>query len=49
MLNVNDKMDYTEDTEISDSFGEDTQNLFEFYNSNYNVNYFGAGRVDDEF
>ena len=49
MLNVNDKMDYKEDQEINDSFVEETQNLFEFYNSNFNVNYFGAGRLSDEF
>ena len=39
MLNLNEKMDYMEEGEKNDNFEEETQNQFEFYNSNYNVNF----------
>jgi len=48
MLNLNEKMDYMEESEKKDNFAEEAENQFEFYNSNYNVNFFGAGReVED--
>ena len=49
MLNVNEKMDYTEEVERDDNFGDETQIPFEFYNPNYNVNYFGLGRTVEEW
>jgi hypothetical protein len=49
MLNINEKMDSMEVVEESHNFSEETQNQFEFYNPNYNVNYFGAGREIEDF
>lgn len=49
MSNRNEKMDCMESIEVSDNFSEETQNQFEFYNPNYNVNYFGAGREIEDF
>jgi hypothetical protein len=43
MLNINEKMDYVEEVEVKENFGEDTKDQYEFYNSNYSVNFFGAG------
>ena len=49
MLNVNEKMDYTEEVERNDNFREEVQLQFEAYNSNYSVNYFGLGRTAQEW
>jgi len=44
MLNINEKMDYVDETQKSEKFEEDTQNQYEVYNANLNVNFFGVGR-----
>lgn len=48
MLNVNEIVDYMEDTEIIDNSLEETQTQFELYNSNCNVNFFGVGRGSED-
>ncbi|MGH4117542.1 hypothetical protein [Clostridium sp.] len=47
MLNINEKVEYKE--EVEENFGEDTNNQYEFYNSNYSVNFFGAGPGTEDF
>ena len=37
-------MDYGEEAEKVNNFKEVTENQFEQYNLNFNVNFFGAGR-----
>lgn len=49
MLNINEEMDYMEDTEKCDILEEDIQDQFQFYNANYNVNFFGLGRGSEEW
>ncbi|WP_291632835.1 hypothetical protein [Clostridium sp.] len=44
MLNLNEKVNYLEETERNDNFEAETENQVEFYNPNYAVNYFGLGR-----
>ena len=39
MLNVNEEMDYMENSEKNYNHEEDTQNQIEFYNEHYNVNF----------
>ncbi|MCJ7688672.1 MAG: hypothetical protein MUO60_05055 [Clostridiaceae bacterium] len=43
MLNINEKVDYVEEVEKMENFGVDTKDEYEFYNSSYSVNFFGAG------
>lgn len=48
MLNSNEKMECMEEVDRKENFEEELQTQYEFYNSNYNVNYFGLGReVED--
>jgi hypothetical protein len=49
MLNINEKMDNNEEVETKDYFGEDAKNQYEYNNSNYNVNFFGAGRSTEDW
>ncbi|WP_291632836.1 hypothetical protein [Clostridium sp.] len=49
MLNLNEKVDYLEETERNDNFETEKQNQVEFYNPNYTVNYFGAGREYEDW
>jgi hypothetical protein len=49
MLNINEKMDYNEEIDTKDNFGDDAKNQYEYYNSNYNVNFFGAGPVTEDW
>lgn len=48
MLNMNEKSDYVNEAEKGESFEEASQNQFEFYDSNYNVNFFGVGNKEIE-
>jgi len=48
MLNKNKEMDYMEDVEKSNSSEQKPQDQFEFYNSDYNVNFFGLGRGSED-
>ena len=48
MLNINEQNDKMEDVEKNNNLYEEKKQL-EFYNPNYNnVNYFGAGRIDND-
>jgi len=49
MMKINEEMNYLENSEKNDNFKEETQNEFEFYNPNYNVNYFGLGRGSEDW
>jgi len=49
MFNNNEEMDYMESIEKSNNWEQDTQNQFEFYNPNYNVNFFGLGLGSEEW
>ena len=49
MLNLNEKMNPVEELEKVNTFEEETQNAFEQHNFNYNVNFFGAGRGDEDW
>jgi hypothetical protein len=49
MLNINEKIDNNEEVETKDNFSEDVKNQYEYYDSNYNVNFFGAGRSTEEW
>ncbi|MBK5241748.1 hypothetical protein [Clostridium sp.] len=49
MLNINEKMEYTEEVGKKENFAEETKNQYEFYNSNYNVNFFGAGPEKEDW
>ncbi len=48
MMNINDKMDDKEKMEKEENFGEESKNNFNFDNSDYNVNFFGAGRGKED-
>ena len=49
MLNLNEKMNPVEELEKVNNFEEETQNVFEQHNFNYNVNFFGAGREYEDW
>lgn len=49
MLNVNEKMNPVEELEKVNNFEEEAQNVFEQYNFNYNINFFGVGRGHEEW
>lgn len=49
MLNINEKMEYKEEVETKENFGEDAKNQYEFYKLNFNVNFFGAGHDTEEW
>jgi hypothetical protein len=49
MLNINEKMDYLESEDKSDNFEQESPKQLEFYNSKYNVNFFGAGQETEDF
>lgn len=48
MININDEMNYKEEVEKVGNRGEESKNKFNIDNSEYNVNFFGAGRVKED-
>ena len=49
MLNLNENMNPVEELETANNFKEETQNVSEQNNFNFNVNFFGAGREYEDW
>lgn len=48
MLNMNEKSDQMDDVEKIINLEDESQNQYEYYNWDYNINYFGVGRGSEE-